>query len=51
MSKMSQHYMDLPYEEFPLEAHYEYEDDPEYLIWAKEQDDEDIIIQDGEETF
>ncbi len=41
MSKMGQYFMDLPYDETPLG------DDPEYQIWADNQDEEDIETQDN----
>lgn len=47
MSKMSQHFMGLPYDEQENESGIP--DDPYYQIWADELDKEDIEHQDNEE--
>ncbi|MCP5003299.1 MAG: hypothetical protein GY941_05005 [Planctomycetes bacterium] len=45
MSKIGQHYMDLLYVET---SEPDLDQDPGYIKWAAEQDDEDIQVQDGD---
>ncbi len=45
MSKIGQHYMDLPYEET---SEPDPDQDPGYIKWATEQDGKDIQVQDGD---
>jgi hypothetical protein len=49
MSKMSQYFMDQPYDD--QENQSGINDDPDHQVWSDQQDEQDIECQDSEEPF